>query len=135
MNENGQGAPLSGDGPIVARPPFGPPDAPGIPDVTKVGEDFVNLTWERPKSDGGSRIMGYFIDKREAGMEVWQRCNQNPVPQNIYNVPNLIEGRKYEFRVFAVNAAGLSPPSSNTSPVVVQPSEGEYSTQYRYSSL
>ena len=63
VNENGQGPPLPGDGPIVARMPFDPPSAPGIPDVTMVTEDFVSLSWERPKSDGGGRIMGYIIGR------------------------------------------------------------------------
>lgn len=101
-----------------------PPDAPGVPDVTMIGEDFVNLTWERPKNDGGGRIIGYLIEKREAGMEIWQKCNQTPVPQTIFNCPHLIEGRKYEFRVFAINEAGTSPPSSNSNEVLVRPPEG-----------
>jgi hypothetical protein len=86
-----------------------------------IGDDFVSLTWERPKSDGGGRIIGYIIEKREAGTMLWQRCNQQPSPPNIFNVPNLIEGRQYEFRVFAVNDAGWSDPSNNSSPITFVP--------------
>jgi len=25
----------------------------------------VNLSWEKPESDGGARIQGYWVDKRE----------------------------------------------------------------------
>lgn len=63
-------------------------------------------------------------EKRDAGKELWQKCNATPVPQQIFNVSGLIEGRQYEFRVFAVNGAGISPPSSNTSPVLVQAPKG-----------
>lgn len=55
-------------------------------------------------------------------MELWQKCNPTATLQTIYNVPNLIEGRRYEFRIFAVNEAGHSPPSSNSSAVVFEPS-------------
>lgn len=121
VNDNGQGPPLNGDGPVVAKMAFDPPDAPGVPDVTQVAEDFVSLAWNRPKSDGGGRIIGYLIEKREVGMEVWQKCNTSPVPQTIFNVPNLIEGRQYEFRIFALNDAGISPPSSNSAPIIARP--------------
>ena len=40
-----------------------PPGPPSIPDVTMIGEDFVSLTWDPPKSDGGGRIIGYIIGK------------------------------------------------------------------------
>lgn len=38
---------------------------------------------------------------------------------------NLVEGRQYEFRVTAVNEAGMSPPSSNTQAVKVQDPKGK----------
>lgn len=109
---------------MVANIVLGKPEAPGTPNITMIGEDFVNLSWERPKNDGGGKILGYIIEKREQGMEVWQKCNQSPVPQSIFNVANLIEGRQYEFRVFAVNNAGISQPSSNTNIITVKAPEG-----------
>ncbi|XP_055331451.1 twitchin-like isoform X3 [Paramacrobiotus metropolitanus] len=120
VNENGQGPPLNGDGPIVAKLPFDPPSAPGVPNVTEVGGDFVNLSWDKPQSDGGGRLQGYFIEKREKGSENWFRINPNPSLPPMFNVANLIEDREYEFRIFAVNAAGLSPPSSNSKIIKVK---------------
>lgn len=111
MNENGQGPPLIGDNPVVARLPFDPPAPPSKPEITEIGGDFITLSWNRPQSDGGGRIRGYLIEKREAGSDLWQKCNQNPSPSLTYNVQNLVEGREYEFRVFAVNDAGVSEPS------------------------
>ncbi len=79
--------------------------------VTEVGGDFVNLSWEKPENDGGSRIQGYWIEKREADSETWQRVNASLCVPTQINISNLIEDRQYEFRVFAQNAAGLSNPS------------------------
>ncbi|KAK6747288.1 hypothetical protein RB195_000476 [Necator americanus] len=110
VNENGQGAPLVGENPVVTRLPFDPPGPPLDLEVTEIGGDFVSLTWHRPASDGGGRLRGYIIEKCEDGVDTWVRCNQNPSPPNIFNIANLIDGRKYKFRVVAVNDAGMSEP-------------------------
>ncbi len=55
-NANGVGPPLAGANPVKAKAPFDVPSAPGTPQVTEVGGDFVHLEWERSESDGGSRI-------------------------------------------------------------------------------
>lgn len=120
VNENGMGPPLEGTNPIKAKDPFDVPSAPGVPKVTQVGGDFVNLEWEKPASDGGSRIQGYWIDKREKGEQNWQRVNAVICLPNQINVSNLIEDRQYEFRVFAQNLAGLSEPSSASTSVKIK---------------
>ena len=52
-----------------------PPEAPGEISVTEVGGDFVSLQWERPRSDGGGRITGYFIEKKDPSSTNWTRIN------------------------------------------------------------
>ncbi|CAG2114682.1 unnamed protein product, partial [Medioppia subpectinata] len=123
VNENGQSEPLVGENPIIAKLPFDKPSAPGVPEVTEVGGDFVNLHWDKPLSDGGSRIQGYVIEKREANTETWQRVNVALCHSTQINISNLIEDRQYEFRVFAANEAGLSPPSSNSGSVKIKDPE------------
>ncbi|XP_054161595.1 twitchin-like isoform X2 [Oppia nitens] len=120
VNENGQSEPLVGENPIVAKPPYDKPSAPGVPNVTEIGGDFVNLHWEKPQSDGGSRIQGYIVEKRETGSETWQRVNVAYCHSTQINIINLIEDRQYEFRVFAVNDAGLSPSSQNTGSIKIK---------------
>jgi serine/threonine protein kinase/predicted phage tail protein len=120
VNDNGMGPPLEGVNPIRAKAPFDPPSPPGVPKVTQVGGDFVNLEWTKPESDGGARIQGYWIDKREVGSNTWQRINVSICLPTQINISNLIEGRKYEFRVFAQNIAGLSEPSSASTSVVIK---------------
>lgn len=119
VNANGHGPPLDGVNPIRAKAPFDPPSPPGTPTVTSVGDDFVHLEWTKPESDGGSRIQGYWIDKREVGCVAWQRVNVAICVTNQINCSNLIEGRQYEFRVFAQNEAGLSKESSASSSVKI----------------
>ena len=57
--------------------------------------------------------------------------------QLIYTIPNLIEDREYDFRVFAINEAGLiSEPAVGSNPVLVKDPNGEtkaLSTRQQYS--
>lgn len=56
------------------------PDAPGKPAVTDWDKDHVDLEWQPPKSDGGSPITGYIIQKKEKGSPYW--INAVHVPPN-----------------------------------------------------
>lgn len=149
-NENGMGPALQGANPIKARAPFDPPSPPGAPKITEVGGDFVHLEWDKPESDGGARIqgelhkeqflffdfiynnihyiscIGYWIDKREVGSNSWQRVNAALCVATQITCSNLIEGRQYEFRIFAQNEAGLSEPSSNSTQVKVVDPKGNF---------
>ncbi|PAA47211.1 hypothetical protein BOX15_Mlig025270g1 [Macrostomum lignano] len=120
VNENGASEPLTTLASIIAKMPFDNPKCPGSPEVEEVGEDFVSISWSRPISDGGGRITGYYVDKREAGTDNWTRVNFAPVQTTILNVANLIEGKDYEFRVFAENEAGLSSASQTSRKVTVR---------------
>lgn len=106
------------------------PDAPGVPEITEVGGDFVSLTWEKPNSDGGGKIKSYWVDKREHGHDNWTRVNMQPCLTNILNIPNLIEDKRYEFRVFAENEAGMSKPSMNSQSVKIKDPKGTWVNKY-----
>ena len=106
------------------------PDAPGVPEITEIGGDFVSLTWEKPKSDGGGKIKSYWVDKREHGHDNWTRVNMQLCLTNILNIPNLIEDKRYEFRVFAENEAGMSKPSMNSQTVKIKDPKGTWVNKY-----
>ncbi|XP_025067469.1 myomesin-1 isoform X4 [Alligator sinensis] len=94
--------------------------APGSPlDVQclDANKDYVIISWKQPAVDGGSHILGYFIDKCEVGTTNWTQCNDTPVKFARFPVTGLIEGRSYIFRVRAVNNAGISIPSRVSDPV------------------
>lgn len=54
------------------------PDAPEKPVVTDWDENFVELQWEQPKTDGGSPVTEFTIQKKERGSPYW--VNATTVP-------------------------------------------------------
>ena len=89
------------------------PSAPENLKVKDVKSDTVSLEWSPSKSDGGSPILGYAIEKRDAGRQQWVRVTRVGPQETEYTVPKLLEGRGYTFRVMAENAEGLSEPVSH----------------------
>ncbi|KAG8012533.1 Titin [Nibea albiflora] len=110
VNKYGEGETLESE-PIKAIDPFTIPSAPTDVEVTSATNDTMTICWKRPASDGGSRISGYIIEKREKQGVRWVRVNKKPVYDLRVKASCLHEGCEYEFRVFAENAAGLSEPS------------------------
>uniref|UniRef100_G1P053 Myomesin-1 n=1 Tax=Myotis lucifugus TaxID=59463 RepID=G1P053_MYOLU len=93
--------------------------APASPlDVVCVdaNKDYIIVTWKQPAVDGGSPILGYFIDKCEVGTDSWSQCNDTPVKFARFPVTGLLEGRSYIFRVRAVNKTGIGLPSRVSEP-------------------
>uniref|UniRef100_A0A452S5J1 Myomesin 1 n=1 Tax=Ursus americanus TaxID=9643 RepID=A0A452S5J1_URSAM len=80
-------------------------------------KDYIIISWKQPAVDGGSPILGYFIDKCEVGTDSWSQCNDTPVKFARFPVTGLIEGRSYIFRVRAVNKNGIGLPSRVSEPV------------------
>uniref|UniRef100_A0A3P8SZK9 Titin n=1 Tax=Amphiprion percula TaxID=161767 RepID=A0A3P8SZK9_AMPPE len=73
--------------------------------------DSMTLTWCKSASDGGSPITGYVIERREKTGMRWVRVNRDPVVECTAVATKLRKACEYDFRVYAENAAGLSPPS------------------------
>ncbi|KAI5627977.1 myomesin-1 isoform X3 [Silurus asotus] len=94
--------------------------APGAPlDVfcQEANKDYIIVTWKQPAVDGGSSILGYFVDRCEVGTSHWIQCNDTPIKFARFPVTGLVEGRSYIFRVRAVNKCGMSHPSRVSEPV------------------
>ncbi|KAF4089395.1 hypothetical protein AMELA_G00066070 [Ameiurus melas] len=94
--------------------------APGAPlDVfcQEANKDYIIVTWKQPAVDGGSSILGYFVDRCEVGTFHWIQCNDTPIKFARFPVTGLVEGRSYIFRVRAVNKCGMSHPSRVSEPV------------------
>ncbi|XP_009082687.1 PREDICTED: myosin-binding protein C, slow-type, partial [Acanthisitta chloris] len=87
------------------------PDPPEAPNVTEVGEDWCVMTWDPPANDGGSPILGYFIERKKKQSSRWMRLNFELCKETTFEPKKMIEGVAYEVRVFAVNAIGMSKPS------------------------
>ncbi|XP_060929879.1 myosin-binding protein C, slow-type [Limanda limanda] len=87
------------------------PDPPEAPLVPLVGGDWCSMTWEPPKYDGGSPILGYFIERKKKQSSRWMRLNFDLIKELLFEPKKMIEGVPYEVRIFAVNAIGVSKPS------------------------
>ncbi|KAG8239130.1 hypothetical protein J437_LFUL018920 [Ladona fulva] len=111
VNSVGESDPLEAPNSIIAKNEFDEPDSPGKPAITDWDKDHVDLEWTPPKSDGGSPITGYIIQKKEKGSPYWVNAASAPAGKTSGSVPDLTPGQDYEFRVIAVNKAGPSEPS------------------------
>lgn len=89
----------------------GAPAAPLDVRCLDANKDYIIVAWKQPAVDGGSSILGYFVDRCEVGTTHWIQCNDTPVKFARFPVTGLVEGRSYIFRVRAVNKSGISRPS------------------------
>ena len=80
----------------------------------------MDLKWNPPTNDGGSKITGYIVEKKQIGSDFWIKSNQNyPVTDLECQITDLVENAEYEFRVKAVNKAGESEPSISTGKIKI----------------
>lgn len=121
VNDLGESAPLYTESTIVAALPFGPPKCVGAPNVTEVGDSFVTLGWVKAVSDNDESPVSYHVEKRLKGQDQWQPVRTaGPLTTNSVEVPNLLEGEEYQFRIVAENEAGLGNPSVETDFVLIR---------------
>ena len=73
--------------------------------VTGVTEDSLALDWDEPKDDGGSEIIQYVVEKREASKRTWQEALKTEDLDT--TISDLVEGQTYMFRVAAENEVGV----------------------------
>uniref|UniRef100_H2YFD0 Titin n=1 Tax=Ciona savignyi TaxID=51511 RepID=H2YFD0_CIOSA len=105
---------------VTAKNPLFPPQPPQLVEINEVRKDKVFLAWTRSRDDGGSRVTGYFVERKEADTKRprWQRISDDTLTQSVFNVNKLVEGISYEFRIIAENAVGPSDPSDVSEQVV-----------------
>ncbi|EHB02142.1 Myomesin-2 [Heterocephalus glaber] len=65
----------------------------------------------RCQFSGGTPILGYYVDKREAQHKNWHEVNASLLQDRILTVEGLTEGSLYEFKITATNVAGIGQPS------------------------
>lgn len=90
------------------------PDPPIDVEAHDPTASSITLTWKPPVSDGGCAITGYILECIEKDGDRFQRINPSLVPGFTYVVKDMKEGKEYQFRVRAENAAGVSEPSRST---------------------
>uniref|UniRef100_A0A8C0EIC8 Titin n=1 Tax=Bubo bubo TaxID=30461 RepID=A0A8C0EIC8_BUBBB len=105
QNDIGESEASPSSEPVVYKP-----SQPGEIEITSIFKDSITLEWERPESDGGKEILGYWVEYRQSGESTWKKCNKERIKDRQFTVGGLLEATEYEFRVFAENQTGLSRP-------------------------
>jgi hypothetical protein len=123
-NAYGQSQPLESEKPIIAKNPFSVPQAPTNIEVGNQTENSVTLKWNKPKNDGGSKVIAYQVEIRKPDSDRWEVANDFPIKGNDLTINNLQTGKPYEFRVKAKNAAGWGDYSTLDRPLTLKPDSG-----------
>uniref|UniRef100_A0A3B4AB10 Titin n=1 Tax=Periophthalmus magnuspinnatus TaxID=409849 RepID=A0A3B4AB10_9GOBI len=110
LNKYGLGESLESE-PTIADNPYTVPDPPENPEVTAITKDSMVLMWQEPKSNGGTPITHYNVERKDRIGLRWVKCNKRKVKELQFRAGGLVPGHMYEFRVTAENAAGISAPS------------------------
>uniref|UniRef100_A0A803TKH3 Titin n=1 Tax=Anolis carolinensis TaxID=28377 RepID=A0A803TKH3_ANOCA len=96
-NRYGQSFALESEA-VVAQYPYKEPGPPGTPFVTAVTKDSMVVQWHEPINDGGSKILGYHLERKEKNSILWTKVNKTIIQDTHYKTTNLEEGIEYEFR-------------------------------------
>lgn len=104
------------DGPGLPAPPGKPILISGTDETQP---DVVAIRWERSPSNGGSAIVGYLVEHRRLGSPHWVRSSSGLCAFPELTLSGLEPGWRYQFRVRARNAVGLSRPSEISEPLTV----------------
>ncbi|XP_029682557.1 immunoglobulin-like and fibronectin type III domain-containing protein 1 [Takifugu rubripes] len=89
------------------------PGPPAAPKIVSAFKDCINLVWIAPSNTGGTNLLGYNVEKRKNGSNLWSFVNppDEPIREKKYAVKDVVEGIEYEFRVSAINISGSGEPS------------------------
>uniref|UniRef100_A0A8C4QXL2 Titin n=1 Tax=Eptatretus burgeri TaxID=7764 RepID=A0A8C4QXL2_EPTBU len=112
-NRYGKSVFLNSD-PVVAQYPYKEPGPPGTPIVTFASKDSMMVEWNEPVNDGGSKVLGYHIERKEKNSILWTKLNKTLIPECHFKTTGLDECIEYEFRVYAENIVGIGKPSKTS---------------------
>lgn len=97
---------------------IGRPSAPQGPLVFEdIHANSVKVSWRVPMDDGGSEILGYILERREATRNAWYTVESRVTDTQVV-VKGLKEGTEYHFKVTAENSFGVSSSLKSEQPVV-----------------
>lgn len=120
-NLQGRSDPLESDSPIVAKNQYTVPGQPSKPELIDSDSQHISINWKAPISNGGSPITGYDVERRDKATGRWIKLNKKPIGRLEYSDDRVQDGHQYEYRVTALNAAGLGKPSDPSALFTARP--------------
>lgn len=142
-NSIGLSLPLETETAILAKPPYSKncmskffhdlyhqfiSGAPSIPEGPILISDIVTtgctINWSPSIDSGGSKILSYVIEAREAKRFTWYQVDTVDPTETKYKIKDLVENNAYFFRVAAKNSIGLSEYLETTTPIEIKRSQG-----------
>lgn len=120
INDEGDSEPLTTELGTIAKNPYDEPLKPGTPEVVDFDNKSVKLKWTPPPDDGGAAIEKYIIEKKDKNKPDWEKAKEISGDQLEALIDDLKEGNEYQFRIVAVNKAGLSPASDPSKTQVIR---------------
>lgn len=88
--------------------------------MSNVHAKGCKLKWQAPEDDGGKPIHHYQVEKMDVATGNWVPVGRAENDKPEMEVPGLIPGKEYQFRVKAVNAEGESEPLVTDLPIVAK---------------
>uniref|UniRef100_A0A8C6LAJ7 non-specific serine/threonine protein kinase n=1 Tax=Nothobranchius furzeri TaxID=105023 RepID=A0A8C6LAJ7_NOTFU len=107
-NKIGSGPATETKLPILAIDPIEKPGEPIDFQISEIGKTFCFLKWKKPDYDGGSRNLGYHIEKKPKEAEEWERIHKGAIKETYFMADRCVENQIYQFRVQTKNEGGES---------------------------
>lgn len=92
--------------------------------VVDTADGEVSLAWEEPETDGGSKVIGYVVERRDVKRKTWTVATEHAESPE-FTVTGLQRDSKYLFRVCARNRVGSGPNVETDEPVQARNKFGE----------
>ncbi|XP_028440258.1 immunoglobulin superfamily member 22 isoform X1 [Perca flavescens] len=97
-----------------------PPGTASQPQVSNVTKDSMTVSWTPPTHDGGAPVLGYVLERRKKGSNMWLQVNKELLTDTKVMVEGLVDDVEYEFRVTSVNRAGAGSASTISNAVLAK---------------
>ena len=130
--------------PVFTKDNRARPSPPLNVETCPLKRQSMHVRWSKPLFDGNVPITAYVIEKKELNGQMWMSALQCPIQdcavdgqEGLYQLElgNLITGKTYEFRISAINDAGISDPSASSNPQVCEaPYRKNISNTFRLTS-